>query len=146
MNFSTIVFILFLVVYFGHWGFVSIILGTCSLCVSTPVVGQCYINIHGSMLACVHVYTSPQQFHHNMHSKGHNGCHSRSTNMLHYFIISWTEYWTAMTTAASGLPPRYAPWQHFINLILVSPIRCSLRPVNMQLVYAGMSVVCIKGM
>jgi len=32
---------------------------------------------------------------------------------------------------------------NFINLILESPIRCSLRSVRMQLVHAGMSEVCI---
>jgi len=35
---------------------------------------------------------------------------------------------------------------NFINLILVSPIRCGLRPVSMQLVHAGMSEVCITAM
>jgi len=34
----------------------------------------------------------------------------------------------------------------FINLILVSPVRCSLRAVSMQLVHAGMSEVCITAM
>jgi hypothetical protein len=52
MNFSEIVFVLFLLVLFGH-GFVSITLGSCLLCVSVPVKCQCYLTIHGSLLVCV---------------------------------------------------------------------------------------------
>ena len=49
---SKLGFILFLLVSFGHW-VCFITSWSCSLCVHA-VACQCYVNIHGLMLVCVH--------------------------------------------------------------------------------------------
>jgi hypothetical protein len=54
MDFSKIVFILFLLLFFWTLRFVFITQGTCSLCVLMPVEGQCYVDIHKSMVMCLH--------------------------------------------------------------------------------------------
>lgn len=145
MNFSKIVFILYLVVYFGHWGFVLIILGTCSLCVSTMLHKHSHIKIG----VCTYIYFSPTISSKHEFNEPHwlpfqvSHCATLLDHFMNTVLVGIDNCSFRSLSMLCSLTTSFNP----TNLILVIPIRYILRPVTMQLViHAGISEFCITAM